>query len=85
LFYLHYDPEYGENGEIIPMSVDPEHLIIDKNAIAGGNPEFVCHVLKMSVEKLLSLWPEREKEILKACGIQRKGPKNMSQEVAVRS
>lgn len=82
--YLHFDPDYGDNGEIIPMAVDPEHLVIDKNAVFGGNPAFVCHLLKGSVEELCYRYPDKKNEIFEALGIIRGTPKQMSQEVAYR-
>lgn len=82
--HLYFDKNHGKHGEIIPIAVDPEHLIIDKNAAAGQNPEFICHVLKRTPSKLIEEYPEKEEEILKALGIVRKGPKNMEQTIAVR-
>jgi hypothetical protein len=81
---FYYDKNYGPKGEIIAESINPEHVIVDKNAVLGGNPNFVCHVLKKSVEDLLSEYPSKRKEIMKKLGIQRKTPKQMSQEIAVR-
>lgn len=82
--YLHFDPDYGDHGEIIPMAVDPEHLIIDKNATFGGNPAFICHLLKASVEELCYRYPDKKNEIYEALGIKRGTPKQMSQEVSYR-
>lgn len=84
LIYLYFDPNHGENGEIIPVSIDPEHVIIDKNARLGENPEFICFIRKMSVEKLISKYPEKEKEIMQACGFKYKTVKQMSTEIAYR-
>lgn len=81
---LHYDMHYGEKGEIISESINPEHIILDKNATLGSNPAFVCHVLKRSADELISEYPKKETEILKKLGIQRKTPKQMTQELAVR-
>lgn len=82
--YLHYDKGYGKNGEIVPIAVDPDHLILDKNAALGSNPAFVCHILKYSVEELCFEYPDKKAEIWKALGIIRGGHKQMTQEVAVR-
>lgn len=82
--YLHFDKNYGKNGEVIPLAVDPEHLILDKNAILGGNPAFICHVLKYSVEELCAEYPTKKDDIYTALGIVRGTPKQMTQEVAVR-
>lgn len=81
---LHFDKSYGTKGEIISESLDPEHCILDKNAALGSNPGFICHVLKRTPEELISEFPKKEKEILAHLGIQRKTPKQMTQEIAVR-
>lgn len=81
---LRFDPTYGKNGEIIPEVIDPDHLIIDKNAALGANPAFICHVLKYSVEELVSLYPDKKTEVFEKLGIKRGTPKQMSHEVAVR-
>lgn len=65
-------------------SVDPEHLIVDKNAALGANPAFICHVLKRSPEELITQFPDKEKDILAKLGIERRTPKQMTREVAIR-
>lgn len=82
--YFEFDPDYGDFGEIIPKSIDPEHLIIDKNARMGENPEFICYLRKTSVEKLITRYPEKEKEILEACGFKYKTLKQMTTEIVYR-
>lgn len=84
IIYLQFDPNHGKNGEIIPCAVDPDHLIVDKNATFGSNPAFICHILKFSVEELCFKFPEKKKDIFEALGIVRGTPKQMTQEVAVR-
>lgn len=81
---FHYDKNYGEKGEIISESINPEHIILDKNTTLGSNPGFVCHVLKKTAEELLSEYPQKADEIRKKLGILRKTPKQMSQELAIR-
>lgn len=81
---LEFDPDYGKYGDIVPKVIDPEHLIIDKNAPMGENPAFICHVMKMSVEEMCFKWPTKKKEIFEALGIVRGTSKQMSQEVAIR-
>lgn len=84
LLKLRWDPLYGQHGEIVPEVVDPNHVIIDKNAKLGENPRFICHVLKDSVEGLCARFPEKEQVILDHFSIKRKGSRNMSAEVAYR-
>lgn len=81
---FHFDKNFGPKGDIISEALDPEDVILDKNAMLGSNPPFVCHVLKKSVEELLNEYPKKEKEILAAAGIVRKTPKQMTKELAVR-
>jgi hypothetical protein len=70
--------------EIILEHVDPEHIILDKNTALGKNPGFICHVLKRTPEELITEYPEHEKKILEYLGIQRKTPKQMTKELAIR-
>src|SRR6185312_13353519 len=79
-----YNPNFGTNGDIILESINPEHIILDKNTPLGGNPGFVCHVRKMSVEEIISTWPDKKQEVMKHLGIQRRTAKQMTQELAVR-
>lgn len=82
--YLEFDPTYGKNGEIIPRAIDPEHLVVDKNAGRGANPGFIALFEKYSVEQLLFLFPEKRQDILDSLGIKRRGKRNMTNEVIVR-
>lgn len=81
---LHWDPFYGKVGELIPEVIDPNHVIIDKNAKRGQNPRFICHVLKDTLEGLISKFPDKEEELLKLFTIKRKGARNMNAEIAYR-
>lgn len=81
---LRWEPEYGAQGEIIPEVVDPNHIIVDKNAKLGENPGFICHVLKCTVEDLVSKFPDKKQEIYTKYSIKRKGPKNTTAEVVYR-
>jgi hypothetical protein len=81
---LRWDPFYGENGEIVPEVVDSNHIIVDKDAKLGENPRFICHVQKDTVEGLCAKFPDKENEILRLFTIKRKGPRNVTAEVAYR-
>lgn len=81
--YLWFDPDYGPNGEIRVTSLDPEHVIIDKNAGRNQNPAFICIVKKDSVEQLCYQFPEKKKAILKEAGA-KEGETTMSQIVSWR-
>jgi len=84
IVYWEFDPYFGDNGEIIPHVVDPDHVVLDKNAPLGGNPAFICHTLKYSVEELCSRFPEKKNAIFQELGIQKGTPKQMTRIVAVR-
>lgn len=79
--HFYYDKTIDD---VVLEHVDPEHVILDKNCALGKNPNFVCHVLKRSPEELIAEFPDKEDEILKHLGIQRKTPKQMTRELAVR-
>jgi hypothetical protein len=70
--------------EIVIEAVDPEHIIVDKNAALGKNPNFICHNFKRSVEDLITEFPEKEDEIITALGIKRRTPKQMVKELDIR-
>lgn len=84
ILYFWFDPDYGKNGEIRCSSLNPEHVILDKNTEMGENPAFVCFVRKNSVEELIYRFPDKEEAIIKEIGIQRRTPKQMSQIIAWR-
>lgn len=81
---LEWKPDYGSHGEVLPRSVNPMHVIIDKHARRGGNPRFICEVLKDDVEGLIARFPDKEQDILKLFGIKRKGTQNVTREIAYR-
>lgn len=81
---LRWNPLYGQRGDIVPEVVDPNHVIVSKNAKQGENPEFICHVLMDTIEGLVSRFPTKEEEILQLFQIKRKGTQNISAEVAYR-
>lgn len=81
---LEWDPNYGENGEIVPRVVDPNHCIVDHLAKKGQEPRFFCEVKTNTVEGLIAEFPDKKKEILELLGIQRQGTQNMTAEVAYR-
>lgn len=66
--YLWYDPDYGPNGEIRVKSLNPDHVVIDKNAERGENPAFICIYRKDSVEELIYRFPDKKAAILKELG-----------------
>lgn len=75
-----YDPDYGKNGEIRVKSLNPDHVVIDKNAERGENPAFVCVYKKNSVEELCNLFPDKKDDIIKEIGKSHQ-QERMSQEI----
>lgn len=66
--YLWFDPDYGKDGEIRVESLNPDHVVIDKNAKRGENPAFICIFKKNSVEELCYLFPDQKEAIFKEIG-----------------
>lgn len=81
---LSYDPDFGPNGEIIPSVIDPEHLVVDKNAKQSDNPAFICEMLKMSVNEMISRWPSKKEKIFQELGIVRGTAKQLEEIIQVR-
>jgi len=78
--YLWFDPDYGQNGEIRIKSLDPDHVVVDKNAERGANPAFICIYMKNSVEELCYLFPDKKEAIMMEIGA-KKQPQRMSQTI----
>ena len=76
---LKYDPKIGD---IIPIAVDPNSLILDKDCLLGEEPRFIAEICTDSVAALIKKFPEAEAKIMKALGRSRKTPKMLGQIVA---
>lgn len=81
---LEFDPDYGENGEIIPSFVPSDELVADKNARFGKNPPALTRYEKHSVEELLYAFPEKRQEILTSIGAKMVGSKNITKEIVTK-
>lgn len=84
IMYFEFVPNAGKNGEIIPRSLNPEEVIIDKNARQGDNPAFISRQLKMSVNEACNRWPDKKDEIFKELGIVRGTYKQMESILNIR-
>lgn len=84
LIYFEFVPDYGKNGEIIPRAINPEEVIIDKNARQGDNPAFISRQLKMSVNEACNRWPNKKEEIYRECGIVRGTYKQLEDIINIR-
>jgi hypothetical protein len=81
---LSYDPNYGKYGEIIPKSLDPDWVIVDKNVRVGENPQWICELHKESVEDLIRRFPNKKDDIYRVCGIKKGTVKQRTSEVVWR-
>lgn len=68
--------------DIVPVVVDPRRLILDKDCRLGENPTFVCEICTDSVATLLRKFPEKESEIMRELGRERKTNKLLNEIVA---
>lgn len=84
IIYFEFVPDMGKNGEIVPRALNPEEVIIDKNARQGENPAFISRQLKMSVNEACSRWPRKREEIFQELGIVRGTYKQMESILNVR-
>lgn len=84
IIYFEFVPNHGNNGEIIPKALNPEEVIIDKNARQGENPAFISRQLKMSVNEACGRWPGKKEDIYKECGIQRGTYKQLEEILNIR-
>lgn len=69
IIYFYFDPHIGKQGEIVPLALHPDEVIVDKNARQGENPAFICRALKMTVNEAVNRWPWMRKEIFAEAGI----------------
>lgn len=76
---LKYDPSVDD---IVPISLDPNKVIMDKDCKLGDEPRFIAEICTDSVAGLIKMFPDKEKEIVQALGRERKTPKLMSQIIA---
>lgn len=81
---LEFDPNYGDQGEIIPKFLPSDECVIDKNARYGENPEFFTLYEKHSMEELIFTFPEKKQEILESQGYKRLGKTNRTSEIVIR-
>lgn len=81
---LEFDPEHGENGEIVPRFIPCDELVVDKNARFGENPSFISIYEKHTVEELLYAFPEKREKILDSIGAKMVGSKNITKEIVTK-
>lgn len=75
---LRWDPNKGENGDIVTEVCNPEDIIIDRNAKFLDNPNIIYHRIRCSTEELIARFPDKEKEILQAFSIKQERFTQMS-------
>lgn len=78
---LIYDPDQGPEGEIVPKVINPDWIVVDKNALYDDNPAFIAEAHKDSVERLTELYPKKKEDIFRRLGIKRGTRSQLSAEV----
>lgn len=68
---LRFDPNQGTYGDIVTEVCNAEDIVIDRYARFQQNPNKIYHRLRCSINELCAKFPEKEKEIKIAYGIQR--------------
>lgn len=81
---LEFDPDYGDEGEIIPRFLPPDECVVDKNARYGQLPPSFTYFEKKTIQELLYTFPEKAAKILASIGAKRPGPKNVTHEVVIK-
>lgn len=61
---LEFDPDEGENGEIVPKLIDPENLTVDNHTPYGANPHLMDYKSPMSAAEMIHRWPDKKEKIL---------------------
>ena len=78
---LYYDPDLDE---IVTRSINPDWIIVDKNAKAGENPAFICEIHKDTLENLVLTFPKKKSQIFDLMKIKRGTPNQLTEEVVWR-
>lgn len=68
--------------DVIPVSIDPGRLILDKDCKQGEEPTFITEICTDSIATLMKKFPGKEDKIMQAIGRLRKTPKLMNEIVA---
>lgn len=76
---LRYDEDVDD---IVPIALDPDNVILDKDCELGEEPRFIAEVCTATVAELIHKFPNKERNIIEAMGRVRKTPKLMGQVVA---
>lgn len=66
---LRYDPNAGYEGDVVTEIVNPEDIVIDRNAKYLDNPNVIYHRLRCSVDELIRRFPNKEDDIRRIYGI----------------
>lgn len=72
---LYWDEEAHD---IVPRAIDPDRIILDKSCKQGDNPLFVCELCSATLQQIINMFPEKEKEIMEQLDRRRKTPKLMN-------
>lgn len=73
---LRFDESIGKNGEIVTEVIQPEDIIVDKDAKWGEVPRFVAHKIRnKTFEELAQYFPDAEQKIYELAGVKRRDSK----------
>jgi hypothetical protein len=69
---LRWDPNKGQLGEIVSEFVQPEDMIVDKDARMGQIPRVIAQKINdYTLEELVAMLPDGEQELYAAAGVKR--------------
>lgn len=60
---LEFDPDCGENGDVVPKLIDPENLTVDNHTPYGANPSLLDYKSPMSASEMIHRWPDKKEKI----------------------
>jgi hypothetical protein len=72
---LEFDPDAGENGEIVPKLIDPENLTVDNHTPYGESPALLDYKSPMSAAEMIHRWPDKKEKILQLASLSTEGGK----------
>lgn len=68
---LRFDPDQGEDGDVVTEVCNPEDIVISRFAKFLDNPDKIYHRVGCTIDQLIGRFPDKEQEIMIVYGIQR--------------
>jgi hypothetical protein len=66
---LEFDPDEGEDGDIVPKLIDPQNLTVDNHTPYGGNPRLLDYKSPMTASEMIHRWPNKKEKILELASV----------------